>query len=207
MNYLSLMLFAVSTAGSPGPNNVMIMSSGVNYGWRRSIPHVAGINVGFPIMLVAVGLGLDGVLRTSPAFYDVLRPIGILYLLYLAYRIAAAPVHVPDGDEAPGKPLTALQAALFQWVNPKAWIMAVGAVVTYTTAAAPGSYLVQVVLIAVIFLVLGVPCTGAWLWLGVSLKRVLPGPRRLRAFNVAMGLLLVLSVAPVVSEVYRDLMA
>lgn len=201
MNYVSLALFAVSTCGSPGPNNVMVMSSGVNYGWRRSIPHVAGINVGFPLMLVGVGLGLDGILRSYPAVYEVLRPVGIAYLLYLAYRIASAPVHVDGEVERPGKPLTALEAALFQWVNPKSWIMAVGAVVTYANPG--GNHALQVVAIALVFLVLGTPCTGAWLWLGVSVKRLLPGPRRLRAFNVAMGLLLVVSITPVVAEVVR----
>jgi threonine/homoserine/homoserine lactone efflux protein len=199
------MLFVVSTCASPGPNNVMVMSSGVNYGWRRSIPHVAGINIGFPIMVVAVGLGLDGVLRTSPLVYDVLRPVGVAYLLYLAYRIATAPVHPGDREEPSGKPLSAVQAALFQWVNPKAWIMVVGALVTYATTS--GRYLPQVLAIAGAFLVLGTPCTGAWLWLGVSLKRVLPGPRRMRLFNVAMGLLLVVSVAPVAGEVFRSFSA
>lgn len=199
MNYLSLMVFAVSTCGSPGPNNFMVMSSGVNYGWRRSIPHVVGINIGFPVMLAAVGLGLGGLLQNSPVPYSVLRPVGVAYLLYLAWRIATAPVDVDA--TTPGKPLSAFQAALFQWVNPKAWIMCVGAVVTYTTAS--DSYLMQVLSIALVFMVLGTPCTGSWLWLGVSLKRVLPGPRQLRVFNVAMGLLLVASTLPVIGEIYR----
>lgn len=201
MNYLSLALFAISTCGSPGPNNFMVLSSGVNYGWRRSVPHVVGINVGFPVMLVAVGLGLDGVLRTAPILYTLLRPVGLAYLLYLAYRIATAPVTVDE--ERTGKPLTVLQAALFQWVNPKAWLMTVGAVVTYATTT--GSYLLQVLAIALVFLVLGTPCTSSWLLLGVSLKRWLPSPRRLRVFNVAMGLLLLVSVSPVIAEAIRDL--
>lgn len=201
MNELSLAIFCVSTCGSPGPNNFMIMSSGVTYGFRRSIPHVVGINIGFPVMVVAVGLGLAGVLDRSPVLLDLLRPVGVAYLLYLAYRIATAPVDVDAVDT--GRPLSALQAALFQWVNPKAWVMAVGAVVTYVSASS--GYAPQVLLIAVVFLVLGTPCTAAWLCMGVSLKRVLRKPAQYRAFNIAMALLLVVSIVPVIGEIHRAL--
>jgi threonine/homoserine/homoserine lactone efflux protein len=200
VKYVSLMLFAVSTCASPGPNNFMVMSSGVTYGFRRSIPHVIGINVGFPLMVVAVGLGLGSILHTSPVVYDVLRPIGAAYLLYLAYKIATAPVDVDDVRGA--KPMSALQAALFQWVNPKAWVMVVGAVVTYATAS--GAYAGQVLVIALVFLVLGTPCTASWLWIGVSLKRVLRKPATFRLFNVSMAVLLAVSIIPVLGEIYRS---
>jgi len=197
VNELSLALFVISTCGSPGPNNFMIMSSGVTYGVRRSVPHVVGINVGFPFMVLAVGIGMGAVLTSTPVLYDVLRPVGLAYLLYLAYRIATASVDVDDPEA--GSPLSVLQAALFQWVNPKAWVMAVGAIVTYTTVA--GSYVQEVVVIALIFMILGTPCTSAWLGLGVVFKRVLRSPAQLRAFNVAMALLLVVSVIPIMEEV------
>jgi threonine/homoserine/homoserine lactone efflux protein len=197
--YLSLILFTVSTCGTPGPNNIMIMSSGVNYGFRKSIPHVIGINIGFPLMVVAVGLGLGGILHGSPVVYDVLRPVGAAYLLYLAYRIATAPA--ASSEVRPRKPLSVLQAALFQWVNPKAWVMVVGAVVTY--ARFSGAYLLQVLVIALIFLVFGTPCTSGWLWIGVSLKKVLTRPAHFRTFNVCMAILLVVSVIPIFGEIYR----
>jgi len=197
------MLFVVSTCGSPGPNNFMIMSSGVSHGWRRSIPHLIGINTGFPVMVVAVGLGLGGFLHSYPVFYSLLRPIGVAYLLYLAWRIASAPVDVDAAHL--GKPLSVLEAALFQWFNPKAWTMVIGAVVTYATVS--GNYLIQILIIALAFMILGTPCTGSWLWLGVSLKRILPGPKQLRVFNLAMAILLAVSILPVISETYRSFMS
>jgi threonine/homoserine/homoserine lactone efflux protein len=195
--YPSLILFVVATCGSPGPNNIMIMSSGLVHGARRSIPHVVGINVGFPLMTVAVGLGLGGLLRSSPVVYDLLRPVGIAYLLYLTYQIATAPVTLDD--KRPGKPLSVLQSALFQLVNPKAWVMIVGAVLTYATAE--GNYVLQILAIALIFLVFGTPCTTAWLWLGVFLRTVLARPVQFRIFNLAMATLLAISVVPAIREV------
>lgn len=200
MAYLSLILFTVSTCGSPGPNNMMIMSSGVNYGFRRSVPHVIGINTGFPLMVVAVGVGMGAVLHTWPGLLDLLRPVGAAYLLYLAYRIATAPATTDRPVRR--QPLSLVQAALFQVVNPKAWVMIVGALITYAGASA--SYLVQVVLIALIFLVFGTPCTTAWLWVGVSLKRLLTRPLPLRIFNVGMAALLVISLVPIFAEIYRS---
>ena len=201
MNYLSLILFTVATCGTPGPNNTMIMSSGVTYGFRRSLPHVIGINVGFPFMVVAVGLGLREVLRSSPHVYTYLRPIAVTYLLYLAYRIATGPV--TEHAAAEKKPLSLIQAALFQWVNPKAWLMVVGAVTTYATVA--GTYFVNVLLVALIFLVFGTPCTTFWLWLGTSFKRVLRKPVQFRAFNIVMACLLVGSLVPLVGEAFSGL--
>ncbi|MGQ0576625.1 MAG: LysE family translocator [Pseudonocardia sp.] len=192
-DYLSLAFFVVATAGSPGPNNVMIMTSGANHGWRRSIPHLVGINIGFPLMIVVVGVGLGGLVVTSPVFHRILQPIGVLYLLYLAWRIAAAPVEV--SGTASSRPLSLLQAAAFQWVNPKAWVMALGAIATYTVA--DGGYAWQVLVIAAAFMVLSTPCTGGWLWLGIALGQILHSPRRLRTFNVLMAVLLVASVVPV----------
>lgn len=198
MQYLSLILFTITTCGTPGPNNTMIMASGVDYGARRSVPHVAGINIGFPIMVMAVGLGLGGILHSWPVILDILRPIGVAYLLYLAYRIAATPVETDSTTR--GKPLTFLQSALFQWVNPKAWIMAVGAVVTYATA--PGNYLPNLVQVAIIMLVFGTPCTVAWLISGVMIKKVITKPIHFRIFNVVMASLLALSLIPVISEMF-----
>jgi threonine/homoserine/homoserine lactone efflux protein len=129
VNYLSLIFFVVTTAGTPGPNNIMIMASGANYGTKRSLPHVVGINIGFPLMVVAVGVGLGEVLRQWPVLYDILRPIGACYLIYLAYKIATSSVD-SEGSSGNARPMSFTQSALFQVVNPKAWIMVVGALVS-----------------------------------------------------------------------------
>ncbi|NLU69501.1 LysE family translocator [Streptomyces sp. HNM0574] len=201
MVYVSLALFVIATCGTPGPNNNMIMSSGVNHGFRRSFPHAMGINVGFPVMVVAVGLGIDGLLRDHPEVLDLLRPAGAAYLLYLAWRIASAPVGEEERGEA--RPLSAVQAALFQFVNPKSWVMVVGAVTTYA-AALDGGHVWNIVAVALVFLVFGTPCTFFWLLLGIGLKRVLNRPRQFRVFNVSMAVLLVLSLIPVIVEIVES---
>jgi threonine/homoserine/homoserine lactone efflux protein len=203
LNYLSLILFSVATCVTPGPNNTMILASGVNYGFRRSMPHLIGINIGFPFMVVAVGLGAGGVFQRFPIVHEILKVVGVVYLLWMAWKIATA----GEAGETEGRsrPLTILQAALFQWVNPKAWIMAVGAVVTYSVAGSP--YWAQVLMIALVFMVFGTPCTGVWLWFGSSLRRFLATPGRRRLFNVGMALLLVASLAPIAAELWRVLAA
>jgi threonine/homoserine/homoserine lactone efflux protein len=199
MNYLALIVFTLATCGTPGPNNTLVMASGVSFGFRRSVPGVVGINTGFPVMVILVGLGLGGFLQRWPVVLDVLRPVGVAYLLYLAYRIATAPV---DGLGARAtRPLTFTRTALFQFVNPKAWVMIVGALVTYPTTDGP--FLWQVLAVAVIFGVFGTPCTTAWLLIGVGLRRMISEPARLRAFNVVMAVTLVLSLIPVLVEI-RD---
>ncbi|MDN7587965.1 LysE family translocator [Burkholderia seminalis] len=193
MEYLSIILFVISTCVTPGPNNVMLMSSGVNFGAARTMRHVIGINVGFPLMLVAVGLGAGVVLQRHPSLHDVLQVVGAVYMLYLAYRIATAPT--VDFNAKTAAPLGVMSAALFQWVNPKAWVMAVGAVLTYVSAS--GAYAVDVLVIALLFCVFGSPCSMVWVFFGTFLRRYLAKPGALRAFNVAMSVVLVVSLVPV----------
>ncbi|MCP1480089.1 threonine/homoserine/homoserine lactone efflux protein [Pseudomonas chlororaphis] len=192
LDYYAVILFAISTCVTPGPNNVMLMSSGVNFGISRTLRHVAGINIGFPLMLIAVGLGAGAVFHRYPSLHDILQVVGALYMLYLAYRIATAPT--VDLDDQGGRPLGFTGAALFQWVNPKAWIMAVGAVLAYTTPV--GSYSVQILLIALIFFLFGSPCSMVWVLFGRYLRRFLSEPNRLRLFNISMSVLLVVSLIP-----------
>ena len=193
LDYYSIVLFVIATCVTPGPNNVMLMSSGANFGIGRTLRHVAGINIGFPLMLVAVGLGAGAVFRQYPWLHDGLQVVGALYLLFLAYQIASAPT-TDLGDQS-GKPLGFTAAALFQWVNPKAWVMAVGAVLAYTSPL--GSYTVQVFLIALLFFVFGSPCSMVWVFFGQYLRRFLTQPQRLKAFNITMSLVLVVSLIPV----------
>lgn len=194
-----LMAFVFSSSVTPGPNNVMIMTSGMNYGTRQSIPHFLGICLGFPLMVLFVGLGLGAVFDLFPVLHDILKVLGVAYLLYLAWLIAkSAPA---DLNDSKSRPLTFIQSALFQWVNPKGWIMATGAVAAYTTVS--GDVFLQVLVIALAFLIVLFPCVGVWLFFGVRLKKVLQQPSYQRAFNIAMALLLVLSIIPVIGEMIR----
>jgi threonine/homoserine/homoserine lactone efflux protein len=184
-----LVTFAVATSVTPGPNNVMITASGANFGFGRSVPHILGIVAGFMIMIVAVGLGLGQVFERLPVLHEVLRYGGALYLLYLAWRIATAAPARADVLPSSARPFTFLQAALFQWVNPKGWMMAVGALSTYTTVG--GDFPAETLTIAVVFGAIGLPSVALWALLGVGIGRMLQTPWALRAFNVTTALLLV----------------
>jgi threonine/homoserine/homoserine lactone efflux protein len=191
--FLPLVTFAVATAITPGPNNIMLTASGANFGFRRTLPHMLGVAIGFTIMVLAIGLGLSEIFECFPLIHEVLRCGGGAYLLFLAYRIATAAPTTPDAAQPTGRPLTFLQAALFQWINPKSWMMAVGAISAYTTVG--GNLLLESVLIALIFGAIGLPSTALWAGLGVAIGRVLQTRWALRAFNIAMALLLVASLA------------
>lgn len=131
----AIALFAFSSGITPGPNNIMLMTSGVNFGIRLSLPHLAGICIGFPCMVLAIGLGLSAVFQAYPLLHLIIKYVGIAYLLYLAWLIANSSSRMEGKQTA--KPLSFVQAAAFQWVNPKGWIMAVGAIATFTVMDKP----------------------------------------------------------------------
>lgn len=188
-------VFAAVSVSSPGPNNVMITASGVNFGFRRTIPHMLGIAVGFAVMNLAVGLGLGRVFETYPQIHQVLKYVSIAYLVYLAWKIAhSGPV---KEGRARAKPFTFLQAAAFQWVNPKAWAIAVGAVATFTTVG--GDLLAEVMVMSLIFLVMTIPSASTWTFFGTVIGRFLHTPGRLKAFNWFMAGLLLLSLIPAIT--------
>ena len=192
--FLALLAFAFVTSVTPGPNNIMLLASGVNFGFRRTLPHMLGIALGHAFMVFVVGVGLVGVFITFPAARLALTVISVLYMLWLAWKIAhAAP---PEGGRTRGRPLTFLQAAGFQWVNPKAWIMGLGAVTIY----APGQEWGAVAWVAFGFLSVGWTTTVIWTVLGLGLRRFLQRPAALRAFNFAMAALLVASLWPVLVQ-------
>ncbi|MDM3870905.1 LysE family translocator [Porticoccus sp. W117] len=193
---IALFVFAFSSTVTPGPNNIMIMTSGMNYGVRKSVPHFLGICIGFPVMVVLVGLGLGVVFERYPVVHQAIKIAGIIYLLYLSWKIATT--KAAASGNAGSKPFTFLQAALFQWVNPKAWMMAASAVAAYTLATEP--MLWQVLLVALVFFLVAFPCVAVWLFFGTALKRFLKKPKQQMIFNVSMAALLVLSIIPVVSD-------
>ena len=173
------------------------MTSGLNFGIKKSLPHLFGICLGFPLMVVLVGLGFSVVFEQYPLFHQVIKILGILYLLYLSWRIATSPIN--ELDQGKAKPLSFIQAAAFQWVNPKAWVMASGAVAAFTSATSDMTW--QVLYIALSFLLVAFPSVGMWLVFGQSLKRLLRNPLHQRLFNISMAILLVLSMVPVIREV------
>ncbi len=191
---LALVTFALVTSLTPGPNNLMLMASGANFGFRRSIPHMLGIGIGFTLMVALVGVGLAGIFETWPVAHTVLKVVSIAYLLWLAAKIARS--SAPTGSETGGgTPLTFWQAAAFQWVNPKAWAMALTAVTVY----APGRELWAVLAVALIFGAINLPSVSTWTLAGQGIRRWLTNPVRLRTFNWTMAGLLVLSMVPVLA--------
>lgn len=201
MTFLSLILFVVAGAGTPGPNNTIVMASGAAFGFRKTVPGVAGINVGFPVMIVLVGLGLGGVLAQWPFVLDIIRPLGVAYLLWLAWKIGTGPTDLQARRE--GSPPGFVQMALFQYVNPKAWTLALAALSTFTGFW--DSFLLEVLVIAAFALVFGIPCTIAWTGLGVGAGRLISRPQHMKAFNLVMAGLLVVSVIPAIMETWESI--
>lgn len=189
---LALAAFAFVTSITPGPNNMMLMASGAHFGLRRTLPHLLGVVLGFVFMLVLVGAGVARVLDASPLLGQVLRWACVLMLLRLACALAR--YGGPGQAAARAAPLTFLQAAGFQWVNPKAWAMALTAVGVHAPSSEPSA----LVLVALVFGLVNLPSTGLWAVLGVRVRSLLAAPSRLRAFNRLMAGLLLLSGVPAV---------
>ncbi|HEX7819384.1 MAG TPA: LysE family translocator [Sphingobium sp.] len=186
---LALLAFGVVTSFTPGPNNLMLMASGANFGVARTLPHMAGVVVGFFIMLIVVGLGLFGLFHAWPTSFTILKIASVAYTLWLAWKITRA--SAPGTGDADGRPMTFLQAGAFQWVNPKAWTMALSAITLY----APDEKLRSVLLISLVFAMIGIASTASWMLMGLSIRRWLSSQRRLLAYNYGMAALLVGSIA------------
>lgn len=190
----ALVLFATASSITPGPNNMMMLASGVNYGLLRSVPHWLGISTGFGLMLVCLGLGLHAVLGKWPVLYTILRWLGAAYMLYLAYKIAhAAPPQ--EGVASHAKPMGFWAAAAFQWVNPKAVVMAITAINTFLPAGASPT---AILTLALVFTLVNMPCVDSWALFGHTMRAWLQNPRYLRWFNWSMALALVVSLYPLV---------
>lgn len=190
--FLALVAFAFVSSVTPGPNNFMLLASGVNFGFRRTVPHMFGIAGGFASLLLAVGFGLGAVLAAFPALHLLLKIAGGAYLLYLAWRIAISrSLDAKHGKAA--RPMTFMEAAAFQWVNPKAWMMAVTAMAIYTSPQAP---ILSVFLVAFAFTLVNFPSVSIWAGFGIAMRGFLEDPVRLKWFNIAMGILLAASLWP-----------
>ena len=192
---IAFIMFATVMFFTPGPNNIMLLSSGLTYGFRRSIPHIAGITVGFAFMVGAVGVGLGTVFIAYPILQTILKYAGVAYLIYLAAQIAMAEPHGSDEEGGShGRPMTFWGAAMFQWVNAKGWVMVIGTITAYAAIAA---FPLNIVIQVVISLILGTLSCTAWAFFGSALRPILTSRRAVRIFNVVMALLLLASLYPV----------
>ncbi|MBE9637797.1 LysE family translocator [Salipiger mangrovisoli] len=189
--FLALATFAFVTVISPGPNNLMLLASGANFGLARTVPHMLGVALGFPAMVLLVGMGAMRVFEAYPAVRGALTVLSVLYMLWLAWKIAHAAA--PGEAQAGARPMSFLQAAAFQWVNPKAWSMALGAITLYAVSRD----LPAVLMVSATYVAMGAISTTTWTVLGGSLRRVLTNPARLRLFNWSMAALLIASMLPV----------
>jgi threonine/homoserine/homoserine lactone efflux protein len=192
---LAVALFAFVTTITPGPNNAMLLASGIHHGFRRSLPHMLGIVLGFALLLLAVGLGLGRLFVAMPIAHLIMRGAAGAYLLWLAARLAWSATEIGEGRVP--RPMALVSAAAFQWVNPKTWVMATGAVAAYLPAGADAS---DLFLIMAVFAAVGFPCHVAWVGFGGLVRQLLSSPARLRACNIAMALLMVVALYPVLAS-------
>jgi threonine/homoserine/homoserine lactone efflux protein len=183
--------FAAVAAFTPGPNNLIALASGATFGFRRALPQVAGVGVGFGSMLLLIGLGLGALFTAFPVLYTVLKYAAIAYLLWLAWQIARSGA-IGEGQTR-ARPMTFWGAAAFQWVNPKGWVAALTAVSTFTD---PSAYWPSVGALTGLNVVLAMTAVSAWAAFGLFVRGWLSSPRRQTVFNVGMAVLLVLSVVP-----------
>lgn len=189
---MALLVFAFVSCITPGPNNLMLMASGVNFGFARTIPHMSGVGFGFLFMLVLVGLGLVQVFDLFPVSYQAMKVLSVVYLVYLAWKIATAAGPSQQAGEA-GKPFTFIQAALFQWVNPKAWAVAVTTITVYS----PTRSLAAILSVCLVYAVVTMFAVVVWTLAGQQLRSLLNNKLKLRVFNGLMAVLLVASLYPV----------
>ena len=193
---IAFVMFAAVMFFTPGPNNIMLLSSGLTYGFRPTLPHIAGITFGFAFMIGTVGLGLGTIFITYPVLQTILKYAGVAYLVYLAAAIAMSGPVKPDQDNRRG-PMTFWGAAMFQWINAKGWVMVIGTITAYAGIASfPWNIVIQVVL----SLLLGAVSTSIWALSGSSLRSFMTSPTAVRAFNVVMALLLLASLYPVLVD-------
>jgi threonine/homoserine/homoserine lactone efflux protein len=191
--YLALFTFAFIAAWTPGPNNMILMSSGLAHGFRRTLPLIFGVGIGFPFMIGVLGLGLDRVFDQLPYLYTVMKFAGSAYVIWLAWKIASS---IPSADAATSnaKPLTFVQAAAFQWINPKGWMMALTVLSANTI---PSNYAQSLFLIVATFVLMGFTSASAWTVFGTGLRQIMNNPRFYRWINFGLAAALLASMLPI----------
>lgn len=190
--FIALSVFAFVTSITPGPSNLMLLASGANFGFVRTMPQILGITIGFSSLLAAVGLGLGAILSALPILDLALKICGAAYLLYLAWRIAMSR-SLAKSAELEERPLTFLESAAFQWINPKAWAVATSAIAVYASTDTP---FLSVAMLATVFALVNLPSVSAWAAFGMALRQFLSDGTRLKWFNIVMGALLVATLWP-----------
>lgn len=194
--FYAFLVFAVVMFFTPGPNNIMLLASGLNFGFRRTLPHIAGVAFGFAFMVGVTGIGLGAVFTSIPVLQTILKYGGAAYLVYLAIAIARSGPPDPGAAET-RRPMTFLGAALFQWVNVKGWVMAIGTITAYAAVASyPWNVFVQVA----VSVAMGGVSSVAWTLSGSALQSLVKSPRAVRVFNITMAVLLIGSLYPVLVE-------
>jgi len=194
---ISITSFALASTMTPGPNNIMLLSSGLTFGYKRTIPHALGVNIGFPVMVICVGLGIGKLFEVFPFVYTTLKVVGISYLLWMAWHIANTKGSLNEENKN-DKPFTFFQAALFQWINPKAWVMAITSTAAFITDHQIAS--IQVMIISCIYFFCAILSTNSWSLGGVMLKQFIRNERLVQIFNITMAILIVGSILPFVFE-------
>jgi threonine/homoserine/homoserine lactone efflux protein len=189
---LPLLTFVVASSVTPGPNNLMVLTSGANWGLLRTMPHIMGIVLGFPVMILGVGIGVSALFEAAPWLHTVLKYVAFVYLCWLAWRIATAAR--PGESRGIQRPLNLWEAAAFQWVNPKGWALVVSGTAMFVDPA--GNKLLQIIGIAALFAIVVLPNGVAWAVFGRGIARFLSNDTRRRWFNIAMAVLLVASTVP-----------
>jgi len=194
---MSITSFALASTMTPGPNNIMLLSSGLTFGYKRTIPHALGINFGFPVMVLCVGLGVGKLFEVFPFIYTALKVVGISYLFWMAWHIANTKGSL-NAKNKNDKPFTFIQAALFQWINPKAWVMAISSTAAFITDHQIA--FIQVMIISAVYFLCAILSTNSWAVGGVILKQFIQNERFVQIFNITMAILIVGSILPFVFE-------
>jgi len=190
-------MFSFATSMTPGPNNIMLLSSGLTFGYKRTIPHILGVVIGFPLMTIFVGLGLGEFFKVYPFAFTVLKIAGVLYLLWLAWKIANSTPKFKENDEN-SEPLTFMQILLFQWINPKNWMKIITAMSVYVTSVENATN--QIIIITMIFFLTVIISANSWSLGGVVLKKLIKSDIGIKRFNIGMAILLILSMIPIFFE-------
>jgi threonine/homoserine/homoserine lactone efflux protein len=192
--FLAQVVFASVMSFTPGPNNVLLAASGVNFGFMRTMPHIWGVTIGFDVLLIAGAIGVGFLFNAFPALHTAIKVCGAIYMLYLAWKVATAHQGGRD-DEVPARPFTFMQAAAFQWINPKALVAVIGGVALYVR---PGHQWIDFPVMLAVMTVATLGAVMLWTGFGVALRLFLRDPARARIFNISMALLLVVSIVPMV---------